>query len=107
MQVGLVIPAWRRYAVTRLCLAQKQHLVAALAARGITCHVVVVADDDNLDIAASYGFATVEQQNVLGRKVNDGFQHCWERGADYVAFVGSDDWVHEDALAVLFAASAD
>jgi hypothetical protein len=98
VQVGLVIPAWRRYAVTRLCLAQKQQLVAALAARGITCHVVVVADDENLDIAAGFGFETVEQENVLGRKVNDGFEYACERGADYVGFVGSDDWLHENAF---------
>lgn len=96
MNVWLVIPAWRRVAVTRLCLAQKQQLVARLAVRGITCHVAVIADDENLDVAAEFAFDTVEQRNVLGLKVNDGMQYACDRGADYVAFVGSDDWIHED-----------
>jgi glycosyltransferase involved in cell wall biosynthesis len=98
MDVWLVIPAWRRPAVTRLCLAQKQHLAAAAAARGITCRIVVVADDENLEIAEEHGFDTVNQTNTLGRKVNDGFEYACARGADYVAFVGSDDWLHEDTL---------
>lgn len=93
-----MVPAWRRYAVTNLALAQKAHLRGVLAARGITCRVVVVADDENLDIARSYGFDTVEQENVLGRKVNDGFEYACREGADYVGFVGSDDWLHEDAF---------
>lgn len=106
MDVWLVIPAWRRAAVTRLCLAQKQHLAGVLAARGITANVVVVADDENLDIAADYGFQTITQRNVLGLKLNDGIQYACDRGADYVAFVGSDDWVHEDFFDVLSAARA-
>src|SRR3954464_9355536 len=96
VNVWLCIPAWRRFAVTRLCLAQKKHLVRHLAARGITASVVVVADDENLDIAAEYGFDTVEQKNVLGLKVNDGIEYACDNDADYVAFVGSDDWIHPD-----------
>lgn len=96
MNVWLVIPCWRRLAVTRLCLAQKKHLIDGLAARGITASVVVVAADENLDIAAEYGFDTVEQKNVLGLKVNDGIEYACDQGADYVSFVGSDDWIHPD-----------
>lgn len=91
-----MIPAWRRCAVTRLCLAQKKHLVRHLAARGITASVVVVADDENLDIAAEFGFDMLEQKNVLGLKVNDGIEYACANDADYVAFVGSDDWIHPD-----------
>lgn len=96
MNLWLVIPAWRRADVTRLCLAQKQDLRRELAARGITVSVVVVADDENLKIADEYGFDRLEQRNVLGLKVNDGFQYACEHEADYVAFCGSDDWIHPD-----------
>jgi len=105
VNVWLVIPARRRAAVTRLCLAQKQHLVRRLAVRGITANVVVVAEDENTMIGEQFGFDTVDYQGLdyvaLGQKVNDGFAHAYERGADYVAFVGSDDWIHEAAFAPL------
>lgn len=100
-----MIPAWRRYAVTRLCLAQKKHLIGELAARGITARVVVVANDENLDIATEYGYDTVSQKNVLGLKLNDGIEYACRRDADWVSFVGSDDWLHEDAVRPIIAES--
>ena len=106
MNVWLVIPAWRRLAVTRLCLAQKKNLVGNLAARGITANVVLVADDENLDIAAEYGFDAVEQKNVLGLKVNDGIEYACDKDADYVTFIGSDDWIHPDFFDALPSAPA-
>jgi hypothetical protein len=96
VNLWLVIPAWKRENVTRLCLAQKQDLCRELAPRGITASVVVVADDGNLDVADEYGFDSIRQENVLGLKVNDGFEYACNRGADYVAFCGSDDWIHPD-----------
>lgn len=102
MQLGLVIPAWGRYAVTHLALAQHAHLAGQLAPRGITVRSVVIANDENLDIAREFGCETLEQENVLGRKVNDGIEHACREGADYVAFVGSDDWIHPDLFEPLF-----
>lgn len=97
MNLWLVIPAWRRYAVTNLALAQQAHLRGVLAARGITCRSVVVADDDNVDIAREHGCDVLERPNdSLGRKVNDGFEYACTHGADYVGFTGSDDWLHPD-----------
>jgi hypothetical protein len=32
----------------------------------------------------------------VARKVNAGIELAWLNGADYVAFVGSDDWLHVD-----------
>lgn len=57
---------------------------------------VVVADDENLEIARGFGFETIEMSNVVARKVNAGFEFAAAAGADYVAFVGSDDWLHAD-----------
>lgn len=98
MRLVLVSPAWRRYAVTRVCFAQRAHLCGVLAERGIEPVVLVVADDENLDIACEYGFETLERPNdELGRKFNDGLEAaCVDLQADVVAVVGSDDWVHED-----------
>jgi hypothetical protein len=91
-----VSPAWRRLAVSRLVFAQRAHLVGQLAARGIDAHCVIVADDENLDLARQHGFATVEMDNTfLGAKVNAGMRYaCVEGGATHVVAVGSDDWVH-------------
>jgi len=100
MRLVFVQAAWRRYEVTRLALAQRAHLCGELAGRGIEATAVIVADDDNLAIAAEFGFATVERDNAqLGRKFNDGLEHaCVELEADYVVLIGSDDWMHIDLL---------
>ena len=98
MHLWLVIPAWRRFAVSRLAFAQQARLRDTLAARGITAQTVVIADDTNLILAREHGFRVIEQTNLhLGRKVNDGIEYACERGADWVAFIGSDDWLHADA----------
>lgn len=99
MLVWFVSPAWRRFDVTRLALAQRAHLCGELAARGIDATCVVVADDENLEIAAAFGFDTVERDNeFLGRKFNDGIEHALRAGADVVVVMGSDDWLHVDAF---------
>jgi hypothetical protein len=97
MRISFVTPAWGRFAVTRLALAQRAQLVSQLALRGVTADCVVIADDENIDIACSFGFDAIEMDNeFLGRKVNSGFEWAGERGSDYVAFIGSDDWMHVD-----------
>lgn len=106
MNVWLVSPAWGRFDVTRLALAQRAHLVAELAPRGVALHCVVVADDENLELAREYGFDTVERSNRhLGAKFNDGIEHALRHGADVVATVGSDDWVHASVFDRLPASS--
>lgn len=97
----VVTPAWQRHAVTRLALAQRAHLSGELAAQGLDLHVVVVADDENLDLAEQWGFDALEAPNVLGRKVNDGIEHALHRGADYVTVIGSDDWIHSSMFSRL------
>jgi hypothetical protein len=95
--LALVTPAWRRYGVSRLCFAQRAALRERLAGRGISVLNIVVADDENLDIALRHGFTALERPNFpLGRKWNEGIALAGTLGADFVAVVGSDDWVHED-----------
>lgn len=87
--------------MTRLALRQRQQLCVELAARGIRAHSLIVADDDNLDIAREYGCDTLEAPNVpLGAKCNTGLKHAAGQ-ADYVVWIGSDDWIHADAFAPL------
>lgn len=96
--VWFVSPAWRRFSVTRLALAQRRWLCDELAARGLTANGVIVADDENLEIAAEFGFATVELGNeYLGARFNAGIEYaCVEGGADFIVHIGSDDWAHPD-----------
>jgi len=102
VQVWLVSPAWRRYSVTRLALAQRRRLCDALALKGIEAHSVVVADDENLEIAREFDFDTVEMPNDdVGMKFNAGIRYAAEQGADVFVHVGSDDWVHPCAFDVL------
>lgn len=95
MRVVFVSPAWGRFAVTRLALAQRAVLCGQLAERGHEATAVIVADDDNLDIARQFGFETVAQNNeFLGRKFNDGFCRARDLGAELIVVLGSDDWMH-------------
>jgi hypothetical protein len=98
VRIAFVSAAWRRYDVTRLALAQRAYLCDELAVRGHEATAVIVADDENLDIARSFGFETVEQSNAqLGRKFNDGIEFaCRELDAEHVVLIGSDDWMHVD-----------
>jgi len=101
--VWLTSPAWGRYPVTRLVLAQRRHLCDELTSRGLEAHGVIVANDENLDIAREYGFETVEMDNRwLGGRFNAGFEYAAKQGADYFVHVGSDDWVHPDFFAPLW-----
>lgn len=97
--IWLVTPCWRRPAITRLAFLQRAQLETELAASGVTCRTVVIADDENLDLAAEFGFDALERPNVLGLRVNDGFEYAAREGASHVCFIGSDDWLHVDFFA--------
>lgn len=83
-------------------LAQRRWLCDTLASRGLTANSVIVADDENLDIAHKHGFPTVERDNSdLGAKFNAGYQYAADQGADLFVHVGSDDWIHPDTFDIL------
>lgn len=61
--VCLITPAFRRYALSEICLRQHREAIDALDNMGIDAQQVVIADDENLDIAKELGFLTVESPN--------------------------------------------
>jgi len=97
MRLVFVTPAFGRYTVTDAVLAQRANLELLLhVAMGIEAATVVIADDDNLDIARAHGMEAIERPNThLGAKFNDGIEHaCIHMDADLVCLIGSDSWVH-------------
>lgn len=96
MSVWFVIPAHGREHVSAVAFAGIAWTLTALDGQA---EALIVADDDNLDIATSFGLRTLERRNhQLGRKWNDGIQYACENGATHVVTCGSDDWVHPDLI---------
>jgi hypothetical protein len=92
--VWLVTPAWRRIELSELCFDQHAHVMDVLTAAGVETHHVVVADDENLELARARGWHTVEQDNRwLGRRFSDGIEYAFRHGAQYVVPIGSDSWI--------------
>lgn len=100
--LAFVVPAYRRFELTRVCLRQLARTCDALAARGIDATTVVVADDENLQVAELLGFATVRRENSpLGRKFNDGIEYAASPrylGCEYVVPIGSDNWIDPELV---------
>jgi hypothetical protein len=99
VQLWFITPAFQRFALSEVCFDQWKQVATALAERGVELRVVVVADDENLDLARAAGFDTVEQNNDwLGRRFNDGIEYACRNGADWVAPIGSDSFISADYL---------
>jgi hypothetical protein len=93
-----VVPAFRRFELTAICLRQLRRTCDSLEEANVRASAVVIADDENLDTAASLDFSTVPRGNgAVSRKFNDGIQLALDPRygieADYVVPCGSDDWV--------------
>jgi hypothetical protein len=89
-----ITPAWKRFEVSQLCLEQRVWACDQLAEHGIDAHSCVIANDENLEIAAGLGMATIDRRNIpLGGKFNVGYVFAAEQGIDYVCPIGSDSWV--------------
>ena len=98
--VFFVTPAFRRYELSAVCFQQRQRVIEELARHDIHAECVVIADDENLDIARSFDFATVERDNQwLGRRFNDGMEYAGKHGAEWIVPIGSDSWI--DAVYLL------
>ena len=92
--VYFVTPAWQRYGISELCFAQRRWAMDVLAENGIASECVVVADDENLDLARKYGFQTLERDNEwLGKRFNDGIAYAAKQGATWIVPIGSDSWI--------------
>jgi hypothetical protein len=100
--LAFVVPAYRRFELTRVCLRQLVRTCEALGAHGIEATAVVVGDDENLAVAELLGFATVRRENrPLGRKFNDGIEYAAAPaylGCEYVVPIGTDNWVDHELL---------
>jgi glycosyltransferase involved in cell wall biosynthesis len=89
-----ITPAWQRFEISRICFEQREWACEQLRAAGIDAHACVIADDENLEIAAELGCATVKRSNrALGAKFNVGYEFAASQGIDYVCPIGSDSWV--------------
>src|ERR1051325_10020747 len=94
-----VTPAWQRYELSAVCFDQRLLVMDALRAAGVEAQCVVVADDENLDLARERGFARVEQDNEwLRRRFNDGIEYAAYQGATRIVPIGSDSWIDPDYL---------
>lgn len=92
--IYFVTPAWQRYKLSAVCFEQRRRVIDELAGHKIEARCVVVGDDHNLDLAASFGFDVVEQNNDwLGRKFNDGIEYAARHGAEWIVPIGSDSWI--------------
>jgi glycosyltransferase involved in cell wall biosynthesis len=104
-QVTFVIPAFGRPDVSALAFAGIRWTLDELADADVDARAVVIADDENLEVAAEHGLEALERPNQpLGRKWNDGYQHACDAGADFAIACGSDDWVHPDLILAHLAA---
>jgi hypothetical protein len=96
-----ITPAFRRAELSAICFAQRAAAIETLAGYGIDASACVIADDENLDLADEYGFASVERDNrFLGQKLNDGYQFAAAESVDYVCPMGSDSWIDPAFIAM-------
>jgi hypothetical protein len=90
----IVTPAHGRLGLTSIVFEQRARLCDELIRRGIDANCVVVACDENLELADEFGFASVERDNEwLGMRFNDGYQAAARLGVDYVMPCGSDSFL--------------
>lgn len=95
-------PVYGREGLTRIVFEARAVLLDELAALGVEAVQVVVGDDANLGTASDFGFGVVRCHNVLGARINAGFEHAFRAlGADAIVYCGSDQWLMPGPLANL------
>jgi glycosyltransferase involved in cell wall biosynthesis len=99
MRICFVVPAHGRAKLAAVCLRRLVEVCEELSAAA-----VVVACDENADIAKRLGLRLIRQDNrYLGRRFNDGFQFA-AKHAEYVMPLGSDDLVTTSYVRTMLAA---
>ena len=100
--ICFIVPAYRRFELTRVCLRQLVRTCETLCDMGYQADAVVIADDENLDVASLLGFGTIRRENKpLGRKFNDGIEYAaspQHLGFDIVCPIGTDNWVDPELV---------
>lgn len=106
--LAFITPVYERYAMTEICLRQRKRVCDSLREDyGLDATVIVIGDDNNLSVAESLGFVTVEHSNwsqaahvnrgepfvCLGQKFNAGYGMAHKLGIDLVFPIGSDSWI--------------
>jgi hypothetical protein len=91
--IYFVTPAWQRFALSEVVFDQRLDVIHRLAEAGIDARCVVIADDENLDLARARGFDTVEAPNVVSDKFNAGMEFAGKHGAEWIVPIGSDSWI--------------
>lgn len=90
----LVVPCFGRYELTRIVLHELRFVIDSVRPYGLDAQVAVVADDENLTEAQARGFVALERDNeYLGARFNDGYQHALHEAYDYVHATGSDTFI--------------
>lgn len=102
-----VVAAHGRLPLAAVCLRTLRWTCDELMAAGTPASAIVVACDENLDVARELGFGTVERDNdSVSRRFNDGIQLALDptynpRPATHVCTIGSDDWIDPAVLLTL------
>lgn len=93
--ICFVTPAHGRQELTRLCLLEHRWAIEQLRGQGVDATQVVIACDENLDVAAELGVATLERSNEpYARRWNHGHEYAHAAGARWSACLDSDSWIH-------------
>lgn len=99
MRLLFISPAYERLELSRICFEQRQWAIEKLARAGIEAQSIVVADDDNIEIARSLGHDYFRRDNEwLGRRFNDGYEHAHDEGFTHAFPIGSDSWVDPEFI---------
>lgn len=93
MSIWFVTPAWKRAALSAVVFDQRLDVIRFLAEHGIEAYQVVIADDENLDLAHERGFQVLRHPNVVSDKFNEGMAYAGKRGAEWIVPIGSDSWI--------------
>lgn len=103
-----VVPAWQRFELSEICFRQLRQTCDALCAAGLRAEAVVIADDENLDLASAQGFRLLERDNeFLSRRFNDGYELALEEDFAWVHARGSDMWEDPECFLALLSLGAD
>lgn len=91
-----VCPAYQRVELAAICYRQFAQFREHAYRFGLRADFLILANDENLDMAGNAGLYVRETPNRLGERLNTGYAAAAEQGYDYVCAIGNDSWVHPD-----------